>query len=213
VKAFDDRGGITLILDEGDVQKNIDMSYDFQGEENLKFLTFQAKSFNVVGSGSDRVLEYIFGDEDLLDLVDDYTLPGILSTYGLPTSILIAPYFDERPELPDPSWIWFSVVLIYEDHGFLAEYIMPRRMIDASFAACVNQNTELTIISWDPNHSISLAEILSIKSGIGINKHFIDYVMPLDEATTMTIDEFAEAFQVPGTDACVYTPMELWPNP
>ena len=208
-----DRGGVSLIIYDEDTQTNIDMSYDFKGEEKLKLITFLAKAFQVIGSGFERELHYIFGSDELLELVDEYTLSNLLINYGSPTSILIAPYYDERPEVPGPSWIWFSVVLIYEDQGILAEYIMPRRMIGDSYAACVDQNLEISIITWDPSQSIELKEIVSVSSFLGISPNFIDYFKPLEEATTLTIDQFTEILQDPETDACIYTPMEMWPNP
>jgi hypothetical protein len=213
VDKYDDLGGLSLIAHSGDIQTNIDMSYDFKGEKRLKLIMFETNAYRVTGSGSEKVLEYLFGNQDLLDLVDTYTLSSILDTYGAPSSILIAPNYVSRPELPDPSWIWFSVDLIYEERGFLSEYIMPRRMIGDSFAACAYQVAEISIVTWDPDQSVPLAEALSIKSGLGINEYLLDYFKPLEEATTLTIEEFTEIFQDPDTDACIYTPMELWPNP
>ncbi|MGD2162623.1 MAG: hypothetical protein PVG04_05990 [Anaerolineales bacterium] len=213
VDKYDDLGGLSLIAHSGDIQTNIDMSYDFKGEKRLKLIMFETNAYRVTGSGSEKVLEYLFGNQDLLDLVDTYTLSSILDTYGAPSSILIAPNYVSRPELPDPSWIWFSVDLIYEERGFLSEYIMPRRMISDSFAACAYQVAEISIVTWDPDQSVPLAEALSIKSGLGINEYLLDYFKPLEEATTLTIEEFTEIFQDPDTDACIYTPMELWPNP
>jgi len=212
VDDFDDQGIITLIYHEGDVQTNIDMLYYFRGEEHIKFLSLLAKSFEVIESETGKELRYIFGNEELLRFVDEYTLSGVLNRYGIPTSILIAPYFNERPG-SDPGWIWYSIVLIYEEQGILAEYIMPRRMIGDNFAACVNQNLEISIITWDSTQPIKLEEILSTSSFLGIGESMIDYFKPLEEATTLTVESFTEIFQDHETDACVYTPMELWPGP
>jgi hypothetical protein len=213
MNGFGDSGILTLITHSGDIQTNIDMSYDFNGEDRLKVIKLKASSYQVIETESDLVLEYIFGNEDFIDFVDYYTLSSILKTKGAPTSILIAPNMNGSPELPDPSWIWFSITLIYEKQGVLAEYIMPRRMIGDSFAACTYQVAEISIVTWDPDQSVPLAEALSIKSGLGINEYLLDYFKPLEEATTLTIDQFAEIFQDPDTDVCIYTPMELWPNP
>ena len=210
---FGDSGILTLISHSGDIQTNIDMAYDFNGDDRLKVIKLKASSYHVIETESDLVLEYIFGNEDLHNFVDYYTLSSILKTQGTPTSILIAADMNGRPELPEPGWIWFSVTLIYEEKGILAEYIMPRRMIGDSFAACVNQNAEISIVTWDPDRSIPVSEALSIKSGLGINEYLLDYFKPLEEATTLTIDQFTEIFEDPETGACIYTPMEMWPNP
>jgi hypothetical protein len=214
VSRHDDRGGLSLIIYSDDTQTNIDMSYDFKGEEKLKLITVHAKAFQVIGSGSERELHYMFGSNELLEFVDEYTLSSLLRNYGEPTSILIAPYFDERPEVSGPSWIWFSIVLIYEDQGVLAEYIMPRRMIGDDFAACVDQNLEISIVTWDTSKALEFGEIANATTAFyGISEAFIDYFKPLEEATSLSIEEFTEIFKEPGTDACVYTPMEMWPNP
>ncbi|MFA9403855.1 MAG: hypothetical protein ACERKY_12430 [Anaerolineales bacterium] len=213
VDRFGDHGGIAFITTEDDLQINIDMSYYFNGQETLKLIEFKAKSFKISGEGIDLRLDYLFGNHELNELVNYYILASLLNEYGEPSSILIAPNFHDRPEVSPPSWLWYSVVLIYEDQGFLVEYIMPRRWIGDSLAACVNQVTEITVIGWDPQQEIDLREALSIKSGLGIHENNISYFKTLEEATSLSISEFTEIFSDPDTEACVFTPLEMWPHP
>jgi hypothetical protein len=211
---FEQTGGLDLILEDEDVRTDISMDYNFKGAEQLTLLGFHANSYIESEAASGKEIREISGDKRMFDLVEYYTLPSIINHYGQPTKILIAPYYDERPEVEGPSWIWFSVVLIYEDQGILAEYIMPRRMIGDDFAACVDQNLEISIVTWDTSKALEFGEIANATTAFyGISEAFIDYFKPLEEATSLSIEEFTEIFKEPGTDACVYTPMEMWPNP
>ena len=90
---------------------------------------------------------------------------------------------------------------------------MPRRWIGDSLAACVNQIAEMIIIGWDPQQELELSEVLSIKSGLGIHASNISYFKSLEEATALSIPEFIDIFRDPDTDACVFTPLDLWPHP
>jgi len=213
VNDFDDVGGITYISWADEFQITAHMSFYFKGDETLKLVEFDARSYRVSGSGMDKRLEYVFGYEPLLSLVDKFTLSNSLQNYGEPSSILLAPSYFDRPSATPPSWIWYSVVIIYEEQGFLAEYIMPRRWMGDSLAACVDQIAEITIIGWDPQQEFDLSEVLSVKSGLGIHESNISYFRSLEEATSLTIPDFTEIFSEPDTDACIYTPLDLWPHP
>ena len=211
---FDGMGGVQWINEEDGLQINGGMAYYFRNQRTVKFVELHARPYLKSDSVIATSFEDLFGYAPLLNQMTEYLIPNILEKYGLPTSILIAPYYNERPGLPYPEWIWFSVVLIYEDRGFLSEYIMPRRLIGDSYAACPSQLVQLTIIGWDINQEITLPEIASVKSGqMGISELMIDYFKPIEEATSITINDFSELFRDPDSTECVYTPMELWPGP
>jgi len=38
-------------------------------------------------------------------------------------------------------------------------------------------------------------------------------IMPLEEATGMTVETFYETYRDPANDPCIETPRDLWPDP
>jgi len=213
INDFDELGGITLILEKSGIQSNIRMAYFYKGTDHVQLISLLIDSHLINDSTDNSGPQYLPTNEMLQVLIKHYTLASVLEEYGKPSSVLIAPYYKEDPGGVPPSWIWYSVVLVYEEQGFLAEFIMPRRMIGDYYAACSNQMAELTIIGWDPSQSIELPEIVSVKSGLGINRTFVDYFKPLEEATSITLEDFFGLFRDPDSTECVYTPLELWPGP
>lgn len=208
-----DLGGITWISRENNLRLWVAMGYYFHGQDRLKFVGLGASSHQIAGSGIDKELHYLFGNPELLDLVDQYTLSTVLNEYGPPPKVLIAPeiiYYPPPPVRQD--WLWFSVVLIYEDQGILAEYIMPRRMIGDYYAGCMHQLAEMSIVGWDPEQPPDLSEIASLTTFLGIGKTNVDRFKPLEVGGSMSIHQFVETFKDPGSKACVFTPMEMWPD-
>jgi len=74
-----------------------------------------------------RENKYVFGDSNYLDLLENYTLPELLSNYGLPSEVLVMA-FPYDPFLK-ADYEPFSLVVIYSDLGIMAEYISPTQWI------------------------------------------------------------------------------------
>ena len=98
-----------------------------------------------------------------------------------------------------------------EDIG--SAVIASYEIIGEHYAACTTQIMELKVVTWDPSNFKSLPNVLTSVSGIKLHEGIIDYFKPLEEATSLTLESFTEIFQDPETEACISTPMELWPGP
>ena len=132
-----------------------------------------------------------------------YTLPGILSAFGTPSSILIRA---ENDVIPGP--VEMFITLLYPEQGVFVRYTMPNERKGDIFLGCPSK---AFIGMWliPPNIGDNYQDILSLQDSWEGNLYGIT---PLEEATQMTVDEFYQTFKEP-TDICVQTPVDIWPNP
>ena len=72
---------------------------------------------------------------------------------------------------------------------------------------------KLTLWSWNPDNDISIAEVVEIKTvDEGFTSRRAYHFKSLEEATSMTLDEFYQVFKDPDTTQCLETPADLWPK-
>lgn len=160
---------------------------------------------------ANRGFETAFGEPVYQELLHNYLLQGLLTTYGHPSEVLIATwppdsFVDEKYIEP------FIVVIVYSDLGIMAEYSAPSEYVNGNYQGCPDQGL-VTIMTWNPSLNISLRDVAAMNpSPEGINENSIDFFKPLEEATSMTLDDFYRSFQLP-TDKCIETPTNLWPMP
>ena len=88
---------------------------------------------------------------------------------------------------------------------------MPREKHNGNFVGCPRNIGYVAVVVWDPDTEPPLKKIVSLISGRGINKLNVDYFKPVDEVTSMTIEEFYQTFKDPENTACLETAMEIWP--
>ena len=107
----------------------------------------------------------------------------------------------------------FSLVVVYSDLGFLIEYISPSELVDDYLRGCPME-AKLTLWSWDPDNDLSLAEIVVVKPiDRGFTSRSVGYFKPIEEATSMTLDEFYQVFKDPNNVQCLKTPADMWHKP
>jgi hypothetical protein len=200
---FDTAGGVHLSYVEGQLDIDIDLSYYMAGDTvgQLVLITHATKSAPEEGQ--------VFGDATFNQLVQYYALPHILSEYGRPAQVLIAPFPDD-PDYPSPEWIPFSVVLYYPEEGILIQYLSPRETRGDQYIGCPHQAHVYATV-WDPQRKPALSEIVTKLSGQGINELNIDYFKPVEEATSTNLDGFVEEFKDMQTLTCLETRISLWP--
>ncbi len=149
----------------------------------------------------------VFGDKNYSDLIEYYSLPSLLSNYGLPSEVLVIS-FPHDPFLKAP-YDAFSIVVIYKELGIMAEYIAPTQRIEDKVRGCPDQSY-LTLRTWDTKKDISLKKIASIAAGDGISETAYDYFVPIQDATSMSIDDFYNIYKEPGNNQCLEVPSKLW---
>ncbi len=202
-------GGFILYFSEGDINVFVFFDYYLDGGYGVEKLRFHTYPVQEHGEGLDLVVKQIFGDPYYNQIFQYYMPSQILSAYGLPSEALIAPI------LADPGrakpWEPFSLVLIYHELGVLIEYLVPIERVGDHYLWCPKMANDNTVIVWDPERETSLTEILNGKSGYGINQLNADYFKSIEEAASMTLDDFYLTFQDPNSATCVETPIDMWP--
>jgi hypothetical protein len=200
---FDEIGGVHLSYVEGQLDIDVDFSYYLAGDRvgQLVLITHATKSAPEEGQ--------VFGDSNFNQLVQYYALPHILSEYGRPTQVLIAPFPDD-PDYPSPEWIPFSIVLYYADEGILIQYLSPRETRGDQYIGCPHK-AHVYVAVWDPQRKPPLGEIVTKLSGRGINELNVDYFKPVEEATSLNLDGFVEEFKNMQAITCLETRISLWP--
>lgn len=203
VNDFDKAGGVHLSFVDDKLEVGIALSYYRAGDRvgQLVLSTDATKSAPEQGQ--------VFGDSNFNQLVQYYALPHILSEYGRPTQVLIAP-FPADPDYPSPEWIPFSVVLYYPDEGILVEYLSPREIRGDQYIGCPHKAHVYATV-WDPQRKPTLSEIVTKLSGRGINELNVDYFKPVEEVTSTDLDGFVEEFKDMQTLTCLETRISLWP--
>lgn len=140
-----------------------------------------------------------------------YRLPQILTTYGPPNQALV--FGNEA--FGHANWSQFELVLDYADQGFVIWYTVLMEQVGNTYLGCM-ANAYTNLYLWDPELTYTWAEGITRASG-GEDREIIDDLnesfLPLEEATSMTLDEFYQTFQNPGNTTCLETPVELWPGP
>jgi hypothetical protein len=147
-----------------------------------------------------------FNEPYYKELLGYYRLSQLLTNYGRPSDVLIATW-PHDPFLKadyDP----FSVVVLYTEVGIMAEYIAPTEKVGDRYRGCPIQGY-LTLRTWDPEQAVPLAKIAAMGAGRGINENSIDYFKSIEEATSMTLDEFYRVFKYPDNTTCLEA-LDLW---
>jgi hypothetical protein len=132
-------------------------------------------------------------------------LPQILSEYGRPSSAFLSTLAEPPP--PDWGFAYFYILLLYPDQGILVNYKTEIRVEKDNVLGCPsNSHIELELLP--PGQGDSFLELISPSWQETIRNNY----KPLEEVTSMSLDEFYQTFRQP-TDQCLVTPANLWPVP
>lgn len=204
---YDSFGDLTTILWNEHLRTFINFSY-YQNsnlvESSILYIEFTQEE---KGGAS---IKPVYGDPYFSELVNYYLLPQVLSNYKKPSQILLFP-FPSNPDREDIKPL-FSMVLLYEDLGFLVEYLFPRESNGNNFVGCPSKTAYITLVSWDPGTKPLLEKIVQRTSGLGINKLNFSEFRPLEDVTTMHKDDFENLFKSDNGQTCLSTPKNRWNN-
>lgn len=165
---------------------------------------FQAWEFAVGEPDDPTVLKPVYDSSHFGERLRPYMLSNVLSENGTPTAVLIAT--DGGPERGKyvPG---FYILLLYPNQGILVNYTTNRELVDGNVRGCPpNAHVEMEL--YPPGQTELFFE--SLKQTDWAVK--MDYYRPLEEVTSMSLEQFYETFQQP-TDKCIETHANLWPTP
>lgn len=143
-------------------------------------------------------------EADLL-MMPNTVLQSVLKTYGQPTEVWLL-----TASVPMDDFLGFFLTLFYAERHFLLTYSGQGTVIEGKVRGCLSGQTEsLQLVSWSPEKELTFVEAWD-----GLHKpRPIIYNLPLEEATTMSVDVFYETFKNTVEPVCLETPTELWPGP
>jgi hypothetical protein len=179
------------------------LSYYYEDQKPINQLALNLD----VDDGKDAVL----GDFFYNQLVQFYSLHNILFQHGLPAKVLIAA-FPQELDNPFP-WRPFVILLVYEKEGFMAQYVMKKESVNDQYQGCPSKSL-VSLTSWSSKDKEAWIEAVNrfSSSGHGINSENIGYFRPLDQATSLTLDQFYEIYKTSNNQMCLQTPTQLWPD-
>jgi len=184
--------------------------YDFTIDiGKVKNAVLTMGSYKDSGEGMDTITTISYRNPIFTELSTSYRMAAIFQEYGKPDNILIRPYPDD-PDYPDIDYYPFNVILLYKKSGFLIEYQSLRKENGNYYIACPNES-HVSISSWNPEIDMPLQNAVDhFSSTLGVNSNTIGKYRPIEEVTTMTIQEVMDLF-VNGTfDTCISTNKSDW---
>jgi hypothetical protein len=99
----------------------------------------------------------------------------------------------------------FDIVLLYPDQGMLIHYTTKKRMVGNNILGCMaNAHVELKL--FPSGNGESFMDLMSPSW-----KDRLAYYKPVEELTSMSVDDFYQAFRQP-TDKCITIPNKLLPT-
>jgi hypothetical protein len=135
----------------------------------------------------------------------DFTPATILAGYGMPDQVWV-----QTGRLPREGFLGFSTALLYQQQGFLLFYGTMGQIEGEYVSTCIsNTDTPLRLLTWDADLDLSYAEAMAI----GMSTTLLTYDIDLETATGISVKEFYDNFSVTGSEVCLRTPRNLWPNP
>jgi hypothetical protein len=153
---------------------------------------------------TDQGFEIVYGDPLYKKVFQAYTLQSILATYGNPSEVLVYGNLGRQNIL--------QLLLYYPELGFIAMFTTPLESEGDLLLGCMFEaNTALYL--WSPEYRYTWSEAVSITTGGGEDEWLKVPFLRLDEATSMSLDEFYTTFSDPNNTSCIETPASIWPGP
>jgi len=175
----------------------------------LSMITMHGYAMGEFGTTPEGALDLrpIYGDVLFAQTFEYYMLPSILSNYGVPEQALLATWQDD-PDYPRIKTQPFSLVLFYPDQGFFVEYVTEREVIGNRYVGCPSKS-HIYLGTWNPKKALSLRYVAQ-KAGSVINELNTDYFKSVEDAASLTLDEFYNIFKDPENTTCLETSKDLW---
>lgn len=153
----------------------------------------------------DNGFEDIFDSTDFGERVDFYSLHQVLTNHGPPSSVLLSTLseFPTRRGMPG----LFSLILVYPEQGIIVKYTTEMRIVGKNVEGCM-QNAHIEMDLFPAGNADAFHQALTPTDW----PFHIAYHKPIEEVTSLSIDDFYEKFRQQ-TDECLVTPASLWPTP
>jgi hypothetical protein len=175
------------------------------GADSITFISFMTQAYKPYDD-ADRDL---YGYEPYNAMMQAYSLPAILASFGIPDTVHVAASL--RRDLPDTPGFgdYFLLHVLYPDRGVFMEYQMRPERHGGNYRICPAAawiNGDLTSPDLGTEYGPFLASIDGKYSYL-----LLPPQQPgiFEEMFGMTNEEFHHLF-LSSTDQCLETPISLW---
>jgi len=181
--------------------------FDYYSDKTLlKQLVLHAIAGRTEGNPPDRskgTRTLYEGSPYFEEQVGYYLLPQFLKREGKPSAVWIYPIQDTI------GYKWpFSLLMVYEDKGFMIEYRFNKSVRGENLSGCPEKAGWFTLSAWDPQKKPSLSEILTgYSNNFSVGRSY----KPLEETTSMTVDDFYTMYAGEKSTKCITTQQSFWP--
>jgi hypothetical protein len=199
-------GNLDIDFDEGDSVIGVRTSYLISSDNSETVSIMGIDTVSLPQSTNGRV----YGDKNYNELLFAYTLPQIVSTYGIPAQTFItAEIYEAEPTAPD----YFVIRLLYPDLGMFIRYRMPAETNDSIYRFCPSLSVVyLDLIPKEQGNSYKdyFMQIGSAEWNPAVSE--IPFYKSTDEAIGITNEEFYPLITSSPT-ICFESPISIWPRP
>jgi len=196
-----DKGGfIYLEIPSSDLFVRLRMEYDTNTNDDTveRFFSIVIDIARKIDNG----YESVYGDDLYQELMGQYMLPQILSTYGYPSQILL--FGNRRAKV-------LNLMLAYPEDGFFINYESTLKNNGELFLSCPSK-TPLQMTLWPPERTYTMGDIASVLFGKVNGPQWLAQYIPLQNATSLTPEEFYTIFRDHLNNVCLETPVDIWPE-
>jgi hypothetical protein len=194
----------------------VDLNYSLENDVTINMEVLFLVKRNVVDSIGfhGRISEWLPEEREYKSIYDSvvfgehlshYMLPGILSTQGRPDAVFLFTFGEF------PPWNYgqghFQIILLYPEQGILVHYTTEMQITGENITGCL-QNAHVQLDLYPSGDSRNFYKQLERD---GWTREISSYI-PLEEATSLNLDEFYEAF-LRTSDTCLVTPASIWMIP
>jgi len=172
---------------------------------NIGVSTYEDKGqIEILGMGTFSQPKW---DIHYAEVMKYYMLPQILKIYGKPSQVLVLTFRDDR-QRPDITTNEFFLVLLYSEQGIYVKYKMERQTTGNGFLGCPSRSF-VDVAVWSPEGKDTFSKVVQVmNSGSDLSSY-----KSIDDATSMTIDDFYQTFSNAENKSCIETAIATWPNP
>lgn len=155
-------------------------------------------------SGEDGFRD-IFDSTDFGERLNNYMLHQVLNSLGRPSSVRMTTLGEFPPARYGQGH--FKIILLYPEQGFAVQYTTEMQVVGKNVEGCL-ANAHVEMEFFPAGNTDAFYEQLALTDW----KRRIEYYKPIEEVTTMSVDDFYQTFRQHPT-ICLETPANLWPLP
>jgi hypothetical protein len=200
-------GVISPLYVEGDLHLNTRVRYIYGDDGAVSSVYFRVLEEDVEKDPRDPSGKSWLSKTPIYDSptfgkrVEYYSLSHVLSEQGIPDSVMI--YIPRVEGYPIVAGV-LEAALLYPEQGIWINYEMSMDNNGTIIKGCP-ANAHIEMVLYPPGNPDSFYALLDQTDWGRIKGGY----MPLEEATSMSVEQFYETFRNP-TDKCIETPTNLW---